>query len=129
MVLKHSSTIFIFSSEVFKIVPIVPTLAGQYIIKDIVLISAGILIGSTVRGGKMIADPENHLPNNRFNEGKCDPAGRFWAGTMSLIDEPNAGNVYSIHLYSLYSALRLQELLWENQTEYFQLNFRNQTCR
>jgi uncharacterized membrane protein YkgB len=50
--------VFIFTSEVFKIIPIVPTLAGQYIIKDIIIISAGILIGGTVRGGKMIADPE-----------------------------------------------------------------------
>ena len=45
---------------------------------------------------KMIADPESHLPNNRFNEGKCDPAGRFWAGTMSLSEEPNAGSVYVV---------------------------------
>lgn len=29
-----------------------------------------------------IADPEVHLPGNRFNDGKCDRAGRFWAGTM-----------------------------------------------
>ena len=52
------SPVFIFTSEVFKIIPVVPTLAGQYIIKDIIIISAGILIGGTVRGGKMIADPE-----------------------------------------------------------------------
>ncbi len=52
------SPVFIFTSEVFKIIPIVPTLAGQYIIKDIIIISAGILIGGTVRGGKMISDPE-----------------------------------------------------------------------
>jgi sugar lactone lactonase YvrE len=45
---------------------------------------------------KMITDPENHLPNNRFNDGKCDPAGRFWAGTMSLSEEPGAGNVYIV---------------------------------
>lgn len=45
---------------------------------------------------KMINDPENHLPNNRFNDGKCDPAGRFWAGTMSLTDEPDKGNLYSL---------------------------------
>lgn len=46
---------------------------------------------------KMIADPECHLPNNRFNEGKCDPAGRFWAGTMSLSEDGGAGSVYAIH--------------------------------
>jgi sugar lactone lactonase YvrE len=46
---------------------------------------------------KMIANPEEQLPNNRFNEGKCDPAGRFWAGTMSLDEEAGAGNVYVIH--------------------------------
>lgn len=45
---------------------------------------------------KMIADPENYLLNNRFNDGKCDPAGRFWAGTMSLSEEPGAGNVYML---------------------------------
>ncbi len=28
-----------------------------------------------------ITNPESHL-QNRFNDGKCDPAGRFWAGTM-----------------------------------------------
>ncbi len=29
-----------------------------------------------------IAKPEEGIPTNRFNEGKCDRAGRFWAGTM-----------------------------------------------
>lgn len=38
--------------------PFVPTLEGQYIIKNVVLVSAGILLGATVRGGKVIADPK-----------------------------------------------------------------------
>ncbi len=41
-----------------------------------------------------ITDPEAHLPNNRFNDGKVDPEGRFWAGTLSLTEEPKAGNLY-----------------------------------
>ena len=43
-----------------------------------------------------IADPEKHLPNNRFNDGKCDPSGRFWAGSMSLSEETNAGSLYKL---------------------------------
>ena len=31
---------------------------------------------------EFIARPEAHLPGNRFNEGKCDRQGRFWAGAM-----------------------------------------------
>lgn len=43
-----------------------------------------------------IAVPESHLPGNRFNDGKCDPAGRFWAGTMSLTSEPGVGSLYCL---------------------------------
>ncbi|MBS1886509.1 MAG: SMP-30/gluconolactonase/LRE family protein [Actinobacteria bacterium] len=29
-------------------------------------------------------------PRTRMNDGKCDPRGRFWAGSMSEVDEPTA---------------------------------------
>lgn len=45
---------------------------------------------------KMIGDPEAHLSNNRFNDGKCDPAGRFWAGTMPFSEDSPAGSVYCL---------------------------------
>lgn len=45
--------LFLFPNECFTVIPIAPTLEGQYIIKNIVLISAGIVIGATVRGGRL----------------------------------------------------------------------------
>lgn len=50
--------VFLFPSEVFNRIPYAPTLEGQYIIKNLVLISAAIVIGATVRGGTLVADPE-----------------------------------------------------------------------
>lgn len=41
--------LFLFPAETFTVFPFSPTLEGQYIIKNIVLVSAGIVIGSTVR--------------------------------------------------------------------------------
>lgn len=35
-----------------------------------------------------------HLEGKRFNDGKCDPQGRFWIGSMSLNDTPGAGSLY-----------------------------------
>src|SRR5512141_983014 len=33
--------------------------------------------------------------NNRFNDGKCDPRGRFVAGTMDLGESEPTGSLYS----------------------------------
>jgi len=49
--------VFLFPAEVFSQIPYAPTLEGQYIIKNMVLISAGIVIGATVRGGGIVASP------------------------------------------------------------------------
>ena len=49
--------IFLFPELVFTRVPYAPTLEGQYIIKNIVLVSAAIVIGATVRGGGLVASP------------------------------------------------------------------------
>ena len=40
-----------------------------------------------------ISNPEEGLLN-RFNDGKCDAAGRFWAGTMAITEEEGKGNLY-----------------------------------
>ncbi|MBC7872160.1 MAG: DoxX family protein [Chitinophagaceae bacterium] len=50
--------LFLFPTDAFSRFPYAPTLEGQYIIKNMVLISAGLVIGATVRGGEVIADPD-----------------------------------------------------------------------
>lgn len=42
----------------------------------------------------LIVDPEKDLPHNRFNDGKCDPVGRFWAGTMHFDEDKPTGSLY-----------------------------------
>lgn len=49
--------LFFFPTETFLQLPWVPTLEGQYIIKNVVLISAGLVLGATVRGGRLTAEP------------------------------------------------------------------------
>ena len=50
--------VLFFPNEVFTVFPFAPTLEGQYIIKNFVLIGAALVIGATVRGGSIIADPK-----------------------------------------------------------------------
>lgn len=44
----------------------------------------------------MVGDPEADKPQNRFNDGKCDRRGRFWAGTMSMVGAPGCGALYQL---------------------------------
>ncbi|HEX5574619.1 MAG TPA: DoxX family membrane protein [Gemmatimonadales bacterium] len=47
--------LILFPTETFRAFPYAPTLEGQYIIKNLVLVSAAIVIGATVRGGQLLA--------------------------------------------------------------------------
>ena len=43
-----------------------------------------------------VADPEQDLPDNRFNDGKCSPDGRFFAGTISLVKKTGDAKLYRL---------------------------------
>lgn len=50
--------LFLFPAETFTSFPFAPTLEGQYIIKNVVIVSAALVIGATVRGGAVVDDPK-----------------------------------------------------------------------
>lgn len=41
-----------------------------------------------------LSEIEKEIKDNRFNDGKCDPAGRFWAGTMEFNGKAGCGTLY-----------------------------------
>jgi len=72
---------------------VVPAESGNML----VALENGIYMLDTETGNKnFIVDPEKDIPDNRFNDGKCDPAGRFWAGTMSMVGKKEAGALYRL---------------------------------
>jgi len=54
------------------------------------------IIGITPDGERELLAPypASEPEDNRFNDGKCDPAGRFWVGSMSKKETKGAGNLY-----------------------------------
>lgn len=72
---------------------VVPTSVG-----DLLLATAAGLMRMDPSTGvvTLLLDPELDRPGNRFNDGKCDPWGRFWAGTMAYDFEPLAGSLWRL---------------------------------
>ncbi|MBK1835490.1 SMP-30/gluconolactonase/LRE family protein [Roseibacillus ishigakijimensis] len=45
---------------------------------------------------KAIVDPEAEKVDNRFNDGKCSPDGRFFAGTISTVKKEGDASLYEL---------------------------------
>ncbi len=45
---------------------------------------------------EIFGHPEPDLPRNRFNDGKLDRAGRYWAGTMDDAEREATGSLYRL---------------------------------
>ncbi|MFD0050947.1 SMP-30/gluconolactonase/LRE family protein [Actinomycetes bacterium NPDC127524] len=73
-----------------------------------------------------ISEPEIHLTNNRFNDGKCDSKGRFWAGTMDMSDNKEQGALYcldtDLRTIKKWDKLSLSNgLAWSPDNKFFYL--------
>jgi xylono-1,5-lactonase len=62
----------------------------------IITLRRGFALFDPAAGGepRYLHQPEATLPGNRFNDGKCDARGRFWAGTMDFACEAPTGALY-----------------------------------
>jgi uncharacterized membrane protein YphA (DoxX/SURF4 family) len=49
----------LFPDQTWYVFPIAPTLEGQYIIKNGVLVAGAVILGATVRGGRLVSEPVN----------------------------------------------------------------------
>jgi sugar lactone lactonase YvrE len=84
------------------------------------------LLDSNLENLRMVADIEADVPQNRFNDGKCDAAGRFWAGSMGFTPTHGTGSLYRLdpdfRVARVLSGLTLSNGLdWsaDNRTMYF----------
>eukprot|EP01132_Coremiostelium_polycephalum_P005845 gene5845-7274_t len=60
-----------------------------------------------------LVHPQN-VPGNRYNDGKVDPKGRFWVGSMSLSDShPPVAHLYMIDS-NLHSTTKLEQVRISN---------------
>jgi uncharacterized membrane protein YphA (DoxX/SURF4 family) len=61
LVVQMAGTItplLLFPTATFTAFPWAPTLEGQYIIKNVVLVAAALVVGATVRGGGLSSEPD-----------------------------------------------------------------------
>ncbi len=75
---------------------------------------------------RLVCGVERDLTGSRMNDGKCDSAGRFWAGTMAIDLRAAAGTLYRLDIdhsvEPILSGLTISNgLAWslDDQTMYF----------
>ncbi|MDC8004232.1 SMP-30/gluconolactonase/LRE family protein [Aureisphaera galaxeae] len=78
-----------------------PSLIGTVVPKNdslaLVALEDGVYMLNTVNGSlAILSDVEKELTINRFNDGKCDPNGNLWVGSMHLEQSEPKGSVYKI---------------------------------
>lgn len=65
--------LLLFPQETFASFPLVPTLEGQYIIKNLVLIAAAMVVGATVRGGRLSPEAPRYADPAGVAKGQTRP--------------------------------------------------------
>lgn len=76
-----------------RIGTVVPTTG----VNAVVALVDGIYLMNTTTGDlELLSDVEADMPANRFNDGKCDPNGNLWVGSMFYEQNAPNANLYKI---------------------------------
>jgi len=82
----------------------------------IVAANASILNFEPATGKSTMLESVSDSAKNRFNDGKCDPAGRFLVGTMNMDEKTPSGTLYSydgVQVTQLLTGIRISNgLAW-----------------
>ncbi len=82
---------------------IIPRAQGGYVL----LAKRGVYTGEFPFDAlERVCHPDGDLPDNRFNDAKCDPSGRLWAGSMDDNEQQASGRLYRFD--SLASPVRVR---------------------
>lgn len=94
----------------------VTMLALPEVVGSIAFREGGGMLAATKRGLHLLdpatgaleakVNPEPERPDNRFNDGRCDRAGRFWAGSMSDVNRDPTGSLYRFDADFAHARLR-----------------------
>ncbi|MBT9189523.1 SMP-30/gluconolactonase/LRE family protein [Zobellia russellii] len=85
------------SNQTFKLPEYVGTIAPIRSGGLLVALENSVVELDTETGGfSSVLELEKDKPDNRFNDGKCDPKGRFWLGSMCRQGLSATGALYSI---------------------------------
>ncbi len=77
----------------FRVTALWPRADGGFVAHS----ERGFLIADPIAGRyELFHETEPHLPVNRSNDGKIDPAGRFWSGTMDDRKQAASGALYCL---------------------------------
>jgi sugar lactone lactonase YvrE len=108
-----------------------PEMAGSLAVREsgglIVALATALVFFDPKTGTiERIAEPEAHVPQRRFNDGKCDRQGRFWAGTMDDITRGPEGTMYRLdadrRCVPIFNGIRApNSIAWspDNRTMYY----------
>jgi len=56
-----------------------------------------VFLDMDLKASTVFANPEPGLPDNRFNDGKCDRQGRFWVGSTDVNEVDPSGTLYRVN--------------------------------